>query len=566
MYNGTVRIRCFFYLPNGSKLLRKQTLASNIMGNAGRDDDDDDMSPEALVMESVASMAIDIEKKHDVEKDAAASIPPELSRAAARNITSQPGAFRSTGSTSVPVLLDDTENDDEDYSYNSSSGVAPYSSPRDDRTTVVEATLVTETPPVTPFTSEQREAEAPPVNGIPIYKAEPIEQPKEDANIVAINRKWIWWIALAVSILIAVTVVAVIVAVSNTKQSDNATENTSNTNSTPKTADSDWKHDEQSVTAALSPYDRITHHIALFHFLSPGSCSPLRDRNNLRADAVSITVTCGNRQGQPRELQPQEDAALIVYDMNHCEQSDQDVVQCLVKQDRQDILFTCGTHRSFYNSSGTSFAVTATVQVENTVSTCSRFDESNYDPVYNTNQNSNVSIVAALVGTGRMCRQPENANNWTFRPTNNVCHPDDSNKVVAGGNLATYCTQNVPSCDTPNCLVYLNGFTTLDANDDAASDCQAQNLHDSILYEELIGGNPDAIEKEISLLIQQQDNFITGWLNQQSGPSSTNSTTNTTNNATAATTTTTTNGTLQQQQSRANQTQKRRFMLRQNPQ
>jgi hypothetical protein len=124
-----------------------------------------------------------------------------------------------------------------------------------------------------------------------------------------------------------------------------------------------------------------------------------------------------------------------------------------------------------------------------------------------------VSIAASIVGMGRMCRHTDDTNAWSFLPTDNTCSPEALHRIVAGVDNATYCIQKVQTCDQPNCQVNLTRLVTFDANHNAESDCQAESRHDSMLYEELIGGNPDMIESEIVALIEKQSIFITWWLN-----------------------------------------------------
>lgn len=513
-------------------------------------DDDDDMSPEALIMEATASSTIETEKQHreqelssaadvenkkgaavdasdiDSEEIGAAAVPPELSRTEARNLALQPGAYRGGGRQRTESSGDDSDlHDHSSYSAPSYYGVGLK--------TIVEATLVTESVEFGISRSEQFPAQ----DNTPVYKGEPMEERVKDSSeedVVPISRKWIWWIALAACCLLVVTGVSVGVAVSLATENDTLTDAekpategsqaqtqivaTLSPVDDPPANTTEEKH-RPSLNDLMSRFDRITHHVALMHFASPtDTCSPLQDENaNDPVVAGAVTVTCGDRPHQDRQrrraLQQYdgvvESAVIFVYDMNQCQHLGREEVRCLVDQSRKSILFTCGTRIEDYNGASydanTTKTKTASVHVDETVATCN--DNSNFT-VYNSEGLDTPPVVAVFLTVGRLCQPTNNNGDDLFRSVNNTCGRG-LNPVVSDVNNATYCIQGQKSCVLEQCEVQLDRMYTFDVNKEA--DCQAESLDNSVLYDDLIQGS---INDEIEKLKNQQRIFVASWLNR----------------------------------------------------
>lgn len=460
-------------------------------------DEKDDVTPEALVCEAAASSAIDIKRKEEApddsndvdEEKALAALPPDLARAVARNLALQPGAFREGPSLTLAAA----ENDQGDARNIRTAQESEYYNNDLYIDVALEATLVTEGNNTSTIASSSNGGD-----DNTVYKGEPMDDlPKK---VVAIHRKWIWWIVGAALFLITVTCISVVLAVASARETEGMEPTADRTENTllPTASPSSF---------SLAPYDRITHHVALIQFISsPTTCSAVQDRflqseYKHQVVAGAVTVTCGDRRHPrappQRGLLDDDDstATALVPNMGGCERLSQDSVRCFVDHDRRNIVFTCGTHSRHYDTNTTS--VTAAVLVDDTVAICNDSD----DNTVRLDQGL-PPVVAVFLAVGRFCQSDS-----FFRPMNSTC-TNESDLAVASANNVTYCIQRGQPCDTYDCAVNLDHVLTQDV--DTSSDCVADGVGASALDGNFFNAN---VQPELDQLYDQQKNFIADWMN-----------------------------------------------------
>lgn len=460
------------------------------MENSESKGDDDDVTPEALILEATASRAVVTEKnkaeklhEDDDEEKLLASVPPELSRATARNVALQPGAFRDGGRINAndedfadTFIASAMHLENHEFALNSIGDNA-----------AVVATLVIESD--TPS----------PADDIPVYKGEPMEEKPKD--VVAIQRKWIWRIIIAGCCMLCITGVSIGRALSLRKQSEGLEDELDNATHSENIV---YPPSSAPTRISLEPFDRFTHHVALMDFVSAASsCSLLQDRyiehDEEQDVAGTVKITCGDRhEGKQQHDDDDGNAALVVHDMQNCTRLGNDSISCLVGHKSQHILFTCGTHSEHYLDS--TKTPTASVQVEETLSVCNAGDDANTSE---RDDSGLPPVVSIFLTVGRLCQAEP-----MFQFANSAC-VGASNEVVSGVNNATYCVQMRQPCTTPECGVILDEFLTLDSNTDAA--CEVDNLDSSTLYDDLIS---TSFRSEIAELQRQQETFVKAWLDE----------------------------------------------------
>jgi len=293
--------------------------------------------------------------------------PPNLARNSQLHL---PGAFRAGSSAFYEEDIDDEEREEEAHTEtdlnNTSMIAAEHALLRlssHSSATPVEATLV----------SDKEGTDV-----TEVIKAEPISEIRSNGSNSTKRRKKYCMCGLLVSVFVVLVAgIAVVVATVLLLEKNDKGTNETQVLIAPSSGSSDsWDEPKRTAAERLAPFDRITHHAAVFQWQTPKRCN-LEPEATAWQDEPFVMLQCG-QYGINSTLVLFEEGTLGA----ECTQRSENEIGCRAQPTRATdsfntnyaalIHFSCGTHSKDYDDYNNSSGVieTAEIRVERTQAYC----------------------------------------------------------------------------------------------------------------------------------------------------------------------------------------------------